>query len=51
MKCFGRNILPGFLKKGATIKSAYYANLIFKFREEIKDKHYGDLRKDVPCAS
>jgi [histone H3]-lysine36 N-dimethyltransferase SETMAR len=40
-------ILVDFLQKGATITGAYYANLISKLRDLIKEKRRGKLRKGV----
>lgn len=40
-------ILVDFLQKGATITGAYYANLIPKLRDAIKEKRRGKLRKGV----
>lgn len=40
-------ILMDFLRKGSTITGQYYANLIRKLREAIKEKRRGKLRKGV----
>ena len=36
-----------YLKRGATITGLYYADLIHKFRDAIKEKHRGKLRRKV----
>lgn len=40
-------ILVDFLQRGATITGTYYANLIPKLRDAIKEKRRGKLRKGV----
>ena len=44
-------IMVDYLQRGATITGLYYADLIHKFRGDIKEKRRGKLRRKVPCSS
>lgn len=45
--CFKGVILEDLLQKGSTITGAYYANVIPKLRDAVKEKRCGKLRKSV----
>ena len=44
-------IMVDYLQRGARITSLYYADLIHKLRDAIKEKHRGKLRQKVPSSS
>ena len=42
-------VLTDYLEHGRTITGTYYADLIRKCREALKEKRRGKLRRGVPC--
>jgi len=42
-------VLTDYLEHGTTITGTYYADLIRKCREALKEKRGGKLRRHVPC--